>query len=217
MAHILLVFASELEAQGFKIPSDSSHRVEFLVSGVGAYATQYAVHDYCVRHTPDIIVCAGIAGSFPEHYAIGQVVSVTRDCFADVGVQQGQLFQSIFDMNLANSQKTPFVNSWLPIECVLLPNSLPHVAGITVNSITANDQQREVWQQKYNPDVETMEGAAVHYVALQQKIPCLHLRAISNMVGERDKAKWNIPFALANLYEVLAEILRNGAKFNTKC
>jgi futalosine hydrolase len=208
VAHIVLVFASELEAQGFTIPSDSLHRVEFLVSGVGAYAMQYAVHEYSVRHTPDIIVCAGIAGSFSEHYTIGQVVSVTRDCFADVGIQQGQSFQSIFDMNLANPHQAPFVDSYLPIECEQLTHSLPHVAGITVNSITANDQQRKIWQKKYNPDLETMEGAAVHYVALQQNIPCLHLRAVSNMVGERDKSKWNIPLALANLYEILEKILK---------
>ena len=207
MARIVLVFASPLEAQGFKIPPDCTYQVEFLVSGVGAYATQYSLHDYCVRHTPDVIVCAGIAGSFSEQFKIGQVVSVNRDCFADVGVQNETGFQSIFDMNLANPQQTPFVNAWLPIECAKFFHSLPQVSGITVNSITATEIQRNVWQKKYNPAVETMEGAAVHYVALQQKIPCLHLRSISNMVGERDKTKWNIPLALENLYEELGKVL----------
>lgn len=213
MAHIVLVFASQLEAQGFKIPPDCSHQVEFLVSGVGAYATQYSLHDYCVRNLPDIVINAGIAGSFSEKYQIGQIVSVNRDCFADVGVQTETDFQSIFDMNLANPQQMPFVNSWLPIECEQLECSLPQVAGITVNSITASETQRKVWKKKYNPAIETMEGAAVHYVSLQQKIPCLHLRAISNMVGERDKSQWNIPLALENLYEALEEILKKRREF----
>ncbi|MCL2328339.1 MAG: futalosine hydrolase [Bacteroidetes bacterium] len=207
MARIVVIFASPLEAQGFKIPPDCTHQVEFLISGVGAYATQYSLHEYCVRNSPDIIINAGIAGSFSENYEIGQVLSVNRDCFADVGVQNETDFQSIFDMNLANPQQAPFVSSWLPIECAQLSHSLPQVSAITVNSITATGTQRNVWLKKYNPAIETMEGAAVHYVALQQNIPCLHLRAISNMVGERNKSKWNIPFALGNLYEELGKVL----------
>lgn len=210
MAHIVIVFASQLEAQGFEIPSDNFHRVEFLVSGVGAFAMQYALHDYCLRHKPDVIVCAGIAGSFSEQYAIGQVLSVKSDCFADVGVQQADLFQSIFEMNLADCQQKPFVNAWLPIDCEILKCDLPQVRAITVNSITATEAQRIVWQKKYNPNLETMEGAAVHYVALQQKIPCIHVRAISNMVAERNKEKWNIPLALSNLYAELRKIVCNN-------
>ena len=209
MARIVLVFASQLEAQGFEIPPDCAHQVEFLISGVGAYATQYSLHEYCVRHEPEGIVCAGIAGSFSEQYEIGQALSVHRDCFADVGVQNETDFQSMFDMNLANPNRAPFINSWLPIECALLHHSLPHVSAITVNSITASAAQRELWKKKYNPAVETMEGAAVHYVALQQNIPCLHLRAISNMAGERDKAKWNTALALQNLHKELGKILIN--------
>jgi len=208
MARIVVLFASQLEAQGFKIPPDCTHRVEFLISGVGAYAAQYSLHEYCVRNSPDIIINAGIAGSFSEQYKIGQVVSVNRDCFADVGVHNESGFQSIFDINLANPQQQPFVNAWLPIECAPLPHSLPQVSAITVNSITATGTQRNVWLKKYNPAIETMEGAAAHYVALQQNIPCLHLRAISNMVGERNKTKWDIPLALRNLYGELWEIVK---------
>jgi futalosine hydrolase len=39
----------------------------------------------------------------------------------------------------------------------------------------------------YNPHIETMEGAAVHYVALQETFPCIHIRAVSNAVGDRDR------------------------------
>jgi futalosine hydrolase len=209
VARIVLVYASQIEAQGFEIPHTTSHSVHILISGVGAYATQYSLHEYCVRHTPDVIVCAGIAGSFCQSYEIGQVLAVNRDCFADVGVQHEQAFQSIFDMKLANPQQKPFVNAWLPIECTLLPHSLPQVPAITVNTITAHETQRELWLKTYNPVIETMEGAAVHYVALMQNIPCLHVRAISNMVGERNKSKWNVPLALCNLHAELQRIMNN--------
>ncbi len=52
-----------------------------------------------------------------------------------------------------------------------------------------------------------MEGAAFHYVCLQEKIPFLQLRAISNYVGERNKANWNLNEAIRNLNKKLIEIV----------
>ena len=52
-----------------------------------------------------------------------------------------------------------------------------------------------------------MEGAAVFYVCLNEKIPCCQIRSISNFVGESDKNKWNIPLALKNLEDTILKIL----------
>jgi futalosine hydrolase len=35
-----------------------------------------------------------------------------------------------------------------------------------------------------------MEGAALHYTCLMEKIPFMQLRSISNYIAERDKSKW---------------------------
>jgi futalosine hydrolase len=48
-----------------------------------------------------------------------------------------------------------------------------------------------------------MEGAAVFYVAQQEKIPALQIRAISNLVEKRNKDNWDIPLAIKNLNEWL--------------
>jgi futalosine hydrolase len=53
-----------------------------------------------------------------------------------------------------------------------------------------------------------MEGAALHYVCLQQEINFLQLRSISNIVGERDKQKWEMKEAIANLNMELKKILQ---------
>jgi futalosine hydrolase len=52
-----------------------------------------------------------------------------------------------------------------------------------------------------------MEGAAFHFACLQEKIPFLQLRCISNYVEVRDKSKWNIPLAVKNLNQVLVEVV----------
>jgi futalosine hydrolase len=52
-----------------------------------------------------------------------------------------------------------------------------------------------------------MEGAALHFIALHQKIPFIQLRSISNNVGERDKTKWKIKEAISNLNEELKNFI----------
>jgi futalosine hydrolase len=44
-----------------------------------------------------------------------------------------------------------------------------------------------------------MEGAALHYVCINEGIPFIHLRAVSNLVGERDKQRWKMQKAIENL------------------
>ena len=60
--------------------------------------------------------------------------------------------------------------------------------------------------------VESMEGAAFFYACLQQQIPFLEVRSISNYVEKRDRSKWDISgavnalnFTLIGMVEALAE------------
>jgi futalosine hydrolase len=59
-----------------------------------------------------------------------------------------------------------------------------------------------------------MEGASFFYVCMNEHIPCFALRAISNIVGERDKNKWNIPFALNNLSQTLKSCFSQMEVYN---
>ena len=52
-----------------------------------------------------------------------------------------------------------------------------------------------------------MEGAALHYVCLQQSVPFLQIRSISNEVGERDKSKWRMKEAVENLNTELIKLI----------
>lgn len=64
------------------------------------------------------------------------------------------------------------------------------------------------------PVVESMEGAAFHYVCLQQQIPFIQLRSISNEIGERDKSKWEMKKAITQLNEKLIDLLNSIAQHN---
>lgn len=52
-----------------------------------------------------------------------------------------------------------------------------------------------------------MEGAALHYVCLIEKIPFMQIRSLSNFVGERDKSKWRMKEAITNLNKELETLL----------
>ncbi len=86
---------------------------------------------------------------------------------------------------------------------------LPLATAITVNKITDDAGQVNELFDKFNPGIESMEGAALHYVCLLQKVGFLQLRSISNMVGERDKSKWAMKEAITNLNVELKSLLKN--------
>jgi futalosine hydrolase len=80
------------------------------------------------------------------------------------------------------------------------------VKAATVNRITDDPIWIKSLSQKYEAGIETMEGAAFHYISLVERIPFLQIRAISNWVGERDKRKWAMKPAINNLNIALKEL-----------
>ena len=57
-----------------------------------------------------------------------------------------------------------------------------------------------------------MEGAALHYVCLMEKVPFLQIRAISNMTGDRDKSRWKLREALKSLHGELVVMIQKLEK-----
>jgi futalosine hydrolase len=81
--------------------------------------------------------------------------------------------------------------------------NLPQVNAITVNQIITNKALLQKIATKYKPTIESMEGAALHYVCIQHNVPFVQIRGISNYVGERNKSKWKIKEAIRNSNQVL--------------
>jgi futalosine hydrolase len=88
-----------------------------------------------------------------------------------------------------------------------IENILTKVRAITVNTCSGSVPTIEKLKNKFNPDIETMEGATFFYICAREKIPFLSVRAISNKVEPRNRDSWDIPLALKNLTEKLKEIL----------
>jgi len=193
--------------------NEPSVSVTSLITGVGGLATSYALTRQIGASRPDIVVQAGIAGCFSDK-AAGEVLVVSEEVLADLGVWEDQRFKSLFDLKLADPDNFPFSGGLLvnPHASLLALTGLEPVRGMTVNEITTDAARMSWHQQNTAAVVESMEGGPFHYVCLQSGIPFLQMRAVSNAVGVRDKTKWNIPLAIARLNEELIVLLEKLEK-----
>ncbi|RPD38867.1 futalosine hydrolase [Chitinophaga barathri] len=184
--------------------------VEVLVTGIGMAATAYSLGRYFALNRPGIAIQAGIAGSFRHERPLGEVALITREVFGDLGAEDHGQFSDLFKIGLWRHDMHPFTHHYLINPLTLFPESLqplPQMTGVTVNTVSGETATIENLKQLYNPDVESMEGAAFHYACLMEGIPFLQLRAVSNYVEIRDKSKWNIPLAVKELNTKLKELI----------
>ena len=198
----------EVISGGFRL---GNTEIIILVTGVGSISTAWSMQKWIsVNEKPDLAVNLGIAGSYSEEFIVGDVVMPVSDCFADAGIEDGKEFLTLSEAGLSNANEFPFRDGMIhgdPGYTEKLASILKPVRAVTVNTATGSDATKERIIKKYNPDIETMEGATFFYICSREKIPFLALRAISNMVEHRNKAAWNIPLALKNLSEKLNEVM----------
>jgi futalosine hydrolase len=218
---ILLVTATQAETdtlriiQGMKeIPEGFSFgtcEINPLVTGVGLVSTAWAMTKWIASGSkPDLALNLGIAGSYSDELAPGDIVVPVSDCFADAGVDTGRNFLTLAEAGLEDPDRFPFRGGRIIAENRFVTKAvelLRPVSAITVNTATGRPDSIKMILKRYHPDIETMEGAAFFYVCSKENIPFLAIRSISNRVGPRDKEKWNIRLALDNLSEKLKEIL----------
>jgi len=185
--------------------------ITILVAGVGSVSTAWEMQKWIsVNDTPDLAINSGIAGSYKEEFSIGDVVMPFTDCFADAGIEDGNSFLTLSEAGLAGANDFPFRDGVIhadPMYVQKMKNILKPVKAITVNTATGSEATREKLVKKYNPDIETMEGATFFYICSRERIPFMALRSISNKVEIRNKNNWNIKLALTNLAEKVHEVV----------
>ncbi len=184
------------------------HKVNFLITGVGLMACTYALTREVVANRPDLVIQAGVAGSLLPESNLAQVVVVKSECVGDIGVKEDNQFLSLFDLKLLSPDTLPWQNKKLINENdVVHQTAFPIVDGVTVNEISTTGEQIAYYRNELNVQVESMEGAALHYIGLLEKIPFLQIRSLSNFIGERDKSKWKMKEAVSALNRELQNIL----------
>ena len=208
---IIITSATEFEVAiaKQKIKSKKGVDVSFALTGVGMLATAINLSKIIYEQKPNFIIQAGIAGCFDLSIPLGKSVLVEEEFLGDLGVEENGKWKDIFDLGLIKPNTKPFRKKGIINTAIKQYNylDLPTVKSVTVNQISTNQNHIQKLIKKYNPIVETMEGAALHYVCTLYKIPYLQIRSISNYIGERDKSKWKTKLAIDNLTSTLKGVI----------
>ncbi len=184
--------------------------VDILISGIGLTSSAYSITKQLQIRKPDIVVQAGIAGCFDKNFPLGSVVAIRQDAIGDQAVIERGNLKTLFDLKLVKQNQFPFSRGWLINKSEVLKKvKLKKVKGISVNEITSSKQKIKLYKDVFEPIVETMEGAALHYVCLMEKIPFLQMRGISNYAGEQNKKKWDMNNSINNLNKELIRIMKS--------
>ena len=187
---ILLIAATSDE-----ITKESFPNSDILISGVGIANTVFSLTKQFSQQSYDLVINMGVAGAFNNDFKIGDVVEVVDDSFSEIGFENGVGFSEFTDFEITNTFK------------VKGKTNLQQVKGITVNKVHGNEDTIAEIARRLNPDIESMEGAAVFKVCKEFAVPCIQIRAISNKVEKRNKENWNLPLAIKNLNTTVQKII----------
>lgn len=211
MKQILLISATEAEIFPFLKQVENTKSgvtISILITGPGMVPSVFQLTRKLSTQKFDLVVHAGIAGSFKKSFVPGTLVEIVKDCFADTGARDKDgSFLSMVDLGLWQKDEPPFLGGYLhPFSSPGVPDTkLPQASGITVSTVNGCETDIGEVRRRLDPDVETIEAAAVMYVCHQFALPLVSIRAISNFVEPRNRAAWDIPLAVRKLNDFLVD------------
>ena len=219
---VIITAATNLELDGSakkasQLFQKSKLKLSFHATGIGMLASGVNLTQLITAHQPDLIIQMGIAGSYIKTEPLGKVMVVASESMADLGVREKGVFKDLFESQLIKENEAPFKKRKLINPAIRSFNVLKSdmVAAVTINEITTSPKRIKEIITAHNPVLESMEGAALHYVGGLTKTPFIQIRAVSNYVGERNKAKWKLKESIEQLEAYVLTYLatlENGLK-----
>ncbi len=163
-----------------------------LACGIGPVEAAAATARALALERPEAVLHVGVAGG--RGVPTGTLVLGTEAVYCDLLAE------------------IPVVSRVHPDEALLaaLRAALPDALTLPIGTSAAVDGPCGTEPQAIQ--VEAMEGFAVLRACALAGVPAVEVRAVSNEVGERDRARWEIPTALASLDAALPRLLAAAAK-----
>jgi futalosine hydrolase len=175
-----------------------------LITGAGMVPTAFVLGRHLLQNTYNLVINLGIAGSFDRSIALGEVVEITEDTFAELGAEDDKKFITIEKLGFGESVFKPTSG----LHKLSKKFDLKQVTAITVNKVHGNEDSITVTAERLNPQVESMEGAAFFYTCREAGVHSLQIRAVSNYVEKRNRDNWQIGLAVKNLNNFAVNLLK---------
>jgi futalosine hydrolase len=178
---ILLVAASDRELGGH----------DGLVCGVGPVEAAAATARTLALRSFDAVLHVGLAGA--RGVPLGSLVVGTEAVYCDLSAEWPVVERVAADPALVAAAAAALAAAW----------QTPIHTSATVGG--ARKSPRDTVS--HGPLVEGMEGFGVLRAAELAGVPAVEVRAISNELGEPDRAKWNLTGALEALEDALPTLV----------
>ena len=202
-----------------------SRQALLCVSGMGKVNAAHAAALLLTRYDPQALVLFGIGGAYPSSGArVGDIALAKEEIAGDEGVltQEGFKDAEYIGIPLLKTA-TSVIYSTYPaperlvkqslqslLACRVMDRSKIHIGTfVTLSTCTGTAERADELERRYHGLCENMEGAAVAQVAELHGVPWLEVRGISNIVENRDLAKWDIPRAVAVAQRAVRHIVEN--------
>jgi futalosine hydrolase len=139
------------------------------------------------------VLCAGVAGGYGQ--PVGGLVVASAIVPADLGADSPDGWLGVEDLGWAEQRPVAGHHAGE------LAAALGAACGpiLTVSTVTGTARRAQWLATRFAPVAEAMEGAGVAAAAVRFGVPVAELRAISNVVGPRDRSSWDLAAALAAL------------------
>ncbi|NPA94866.1 MAG: futalosine hydrolase [Thermodesulfobacteria bacterium] len=188
-------------AQGAGVPG--------FVTGLGPASTAHSVTRFLENNSVSFIILAGIAGAYrPELLGGNRAFVAKSEVFADLGRCS---HNSIEPIKLAEQEVKEYfrlVEEGDEIHTfVTASHGLALANMATVSCSSGTFERARTIAEGFDVEIENMEGAAAALSCAAYDVRLIELRAVSNLAGETDKSKWDIPGALGQLSKGLRELL----------
>jgi futalosine hydrolase len=167
-----------------------------------------------LRPAYDLVVSTGIAGGFRGRAEIGDVVLAEQVIAADQGVMTVEGFSTLRDLGLPGNGGYAVGNIDYRARLAAGPYHLLAGDILTLSCMTGTDARAAELAARYPRAIaEAMEGYGVieairrGYARTDADVPFAEIRAISNVIGHRDRSTWNIPLAFSALGHAMSTLL----------
>lgn len=182
-----------------------------LVAGVGCLETAVNLTRFLADAHDQIqgIINCGVAGAFvnagPE---LLDICLAEHETQADIGIWTASgiipfdtvQVPSRFPLDIPLREKARAILSAQGFQPWVGP-------FVSVLAVSGTLRRGESLRKQHQAICENMEGAAVARVSLDFDLPCLELRAVSNMVVDRDPSLWQLAGAIQRSAEAMALLL----------
>lgn len=203
----LVAAATEMELNGLSsILDPRDYDVSYMVHGVGLLQTSYHLSRLS-GSAYDLLIQCGVAGTYTDDLQPGDAVLVYAEIPGDLGAEDHDRFLDVFELGLTDRNAFPFHQGQLVNEHVRQFGQFKAVNSLSVNCVAGKMSTIAQRKEHFNPDIETMEGAAFHYCCLMNRVPFVQVRGISNRVEPRNKENWQMAEAITASHHAVKNLI----------